>query len=1291
MPLTSFALRRPLLGLASLLGTIACVPTLALSLAGQQPAGPPQPPANSPRRADPSLHALVGATVHASPTQTFDKADVIIRGSTIEKVVVSGEAPPAGATIWDCSGLHIYAGFIEPYAEVDAPAPDRAKASAHWSNRVMPQRRALDGAGLDTGTTRALRNLGFTTAAIAPRGGIFRGRASVVPLSDADPEASNPRPPVYAEDAYSLLAFDIGGGFGGGGGGGGGGASDNSRWDGYPGSLMGSIALIRQTFFDAQHRRASIEKSLENEVPNALDFISPGSSAPARLVFSVDDELDALRAIKIADEFNRPAILLGSGFEFRRLDALAASSIKGQPIIVPLNFPRKPNVAGISEAESVELRDLMTWEQAPTNPRRLAAAGFPVVLTTAKLRDRGQFRENLRSAIRHGFEEKSALAALTTAPAQLFGLERELGTLEMNKRAHLIVADGPIFAKKTKIRDVWVDGKRHEINAAPISLEGTYSVTIDPPPAAPGTLSMVIDKDGNVTIKKQPAAPAPGAEAPAEPPAQPAPPAEPEVPKNDGAASNPDATKPDDAKPADAKPAEGGRSGGAARKPREQTSKARNVVIQANRLSFIFDHEPFGAPGTFAVSGVVDPASKPETRVISGDGRRSDGAPYRWSATRTGPAEAPKNPTLGRYRVTAPAPANPDETATITIDEKSVTVERGGKSAAATDVKVEGDDISYALDMTPFGGTGIAKITLKRSPPPPGTTGQPDRLTGTITLPGEADAPAPPTPTHPIEAVKTTDEDDEPKPDAPEKLPGYPFGPCARETLPPQGDIVFEHATIWTCTPESTGPLTDASIRIKDGTIVWIADSTQAGAYKLDPTTRVINAKGKHISPGIIDAHSHTGISRGVNEGGQAVTAEVRIQDVTNPDAINWYRQLAGGVTAVSNLHGSANAIGGQSQTNKIRWGVTHPDQMHFETAIPGIKFALGENPKWGNSSEGRGWRYPQTRMGVEALIRDRFTAAKEYAAARAGPNPPARDLELDALAEVLAGTRLVHCHSYRQDEILMLGRMAAEFGFKIGTYQHILEGYKVAEILRAHSGGASGFADWWAYKVEVQDAIPQAFPIMFEQGVLVSLNSDSDELARRMNVEAGKAVKYSGGSVSHAEALRWVTANPAKQLRVDGRTGSLASGKDADLVIWSGQPTSSLSRCEATYVDGRELYSLSSDAALRERDGTERQRLIQKLLTENKRRPVGTDAGTGDGPGGPGGRPRRPRPPQGDEAFDEDDMSGTTTSGRTSLLTRMADSAVEARRKHFLELIRRGINPADHRSGDCGCQQFGW
>ena len=424
----------------------------------------------------------------------------------------------------------------------------------------------------------------------------------------------------------------------------------------------------------------------------------------------------------------------------------------------------------------------------------------------------------------------------------------------------------------------------------------------------------------------------------------------------------------------------------------------------------------------------------------------------------------------------------------------------------------------------------------------------------------------------------------------------YPPGAFGRKSAPAQPEYVLvRNATVWTL--DDRGRLDNADLLIRAGKIVEVGTALTApeGALEIDGT-------GKHVTPGIIDAHSHTAILEGINEGTQAVTAEVGIGDVVNSYDIALYRELAGGLTAANLLHGSANPIGGKNQVIKLRWGVD-PEELKFTEARPGIKFALGENVKrsnWRMLSD----RYPQTRMGVEQIIRDRFLAAREYQQAwdrynaladKSGVVPPRRDLELETLQEILAGERLVHCHSYRQDEILMLIRIADEFGFTIGTFQHVLEGYKVGPEIAAHGAGASTFSDWWAFKVEAYDAIPYNGALMHEAGVLVTFNSDSNELARRLNTEAAKAVKY--GGVDEVEALKFVTLNAAKQLDIDPYVGSLENGKDADFVIWNGHPLSTYTKCEQTWIDGRKYFDIDEDKMMRIDVQKERTRLIQKLL----------------------------------------------------------------------------------------------
>ncbi|NQX92194.1 MAG: amidohydrolase family protein, partial [Flavobacteriales bacterium] len=356
---------------------------------------------------------------------------------------------------------------------------------------------------------------------------------------------------------------------------------------------------------------------------------------------------------------------------------------------------------------------------------------------------------------------------------------------------------------------------------------------------------------------------------------------------------------------------------------------------------------------------------------------------------------------------------------------------------------------------------------------------------------------------------------------------------------------------------------------------------------------QTLDAKGKDVTPGIIDEHSHIAITRGVNEGTQASSAEVSIQHSVNSEDINIYRQLSGGVTTSQLLHGSANPIGGQSAIIKLRWGMS-PQEMLFDEAAPFIKFALGENVKQSNWGDYQRQRFPQTRMGVEQVFYDHFVRAREYGEAwekyntamanltrkqkrkKEFPTAPRVDLELQTLWEILERERFISCHSYRQDEINMLMHVADSMGFTLNTFTHILEGYKLADKMAEHGAGGSTFSDWWAYKFEVKDAIPYNGAIMWEQGVVTAYNSDDAEMARRLNQEAAKAHKY--GGVPQEEALKFVTLNPAKLLHIDHLVGSLKVGKHADLVIWSDNPLSIYAKAEQTFVDGRRFWDVNKD-----------------------------------------------------------------------------------------------------------------
>lgn len=419
---------------------------------------------------------------------------------------------------------------------------------------------------------------------------------------------------------------------------------------------------------------------------------------------------------------------------------------------------------------------------------------------------------------------------------------------------------------------------------------------------------------------------------------------------------------------------------------------------------------------------------------------------------------------------------------------------------------------------------------------------------------------------------------------------------------------IIKNATIMT---EGSKGTIKGSILVRDGKIAEVGEAvlTPAGAT-------VIDASGQFVIPGIIDCHSHIAVDGGINEGSVSVSSMVDVRDVINPDDIGIYRALAGGVTTANILHGSANSIGGQTIVLKMRWG-KDAQGMIFEGAKPGIKFALGENPKRaGNPAPVRGAlpgtqnaRYPATRMGVEDTIREAFNDAKAYKAewdeyqAKTSRGEhvlaPRKDLKLEALKEVLEGKRFVHAHCYRSDEILMLIRIADDYGFKIKTFQHVLEGYKVAKEIAAHGAGASTFSDWWAYKVEAYDAIPYNAAIMAKKGVNVSLNSDDAELMRRLNTEAAKAMKY--GGISETDALAMVTLNPARQLAIDNRVGSIEAGKDADLVIYDKHPLSNYAKVQKVLIDGQKYFDRDNEMSLRPARQLEKQKLVEKEKDKEK------------------------------------------------------------------------------------------
>ena len=434
----------------------------------------------------------------------------------------------------------------------------------------------------------------------------------------------------------------------------------------------------------------------------------------------------------------------------------------------------------------------------------------------------------------------------------------------------------------------------------------------------------------------------------------------------------------------------------------------------------------------------------------------------------------------------------------------------------------------------------------------------------------------------------------------PVSFPNKAFG---LKKLPERKSILFKNATVWTSDKE--GVLNETDVYIENGIIEDIGKNLNYSDSEL------IDATGKYLTAGIIDEHSHIAASS-INEGGHNSSAEVSIEDVVDHEDINIYRNLSGGVTTIQILHGSANPIGGQSAIIKLKWGEKNEDLM-FKDAPKFIKFALGENVKqsnWGSYN-----RYPQTRMGVEQVFIDYFQRAKEYdnkwktynslsGRQKNKSKPPRFDVEMKTIAEILNNERFISCHSYVQSEINMLMKVADKFEFKINTFTHILEGYKVAKIMNDHGVGGSTFSDWWAYKFEVNDAIPYNGPIMTKAGVTVAYNSDSAEMSRRLNQEAAKAVKY--GGLSEEEAWKYVTINPAKLMRIDDKVGSIKVGKHADLVLWDKNPLSVYANVEKTIIDGVTYYD-KDDSDDQHKQNHEEKNLLLSMMIDAKKKGIET------------------------------------------------------------------------------------
>jgi imidazolonepropionase-like amidohydrolase len=1080
----------------------------------------------------PNVFALTGAKVVVSPETTLESATVVVRDGKIEAV---GDVPvPADAKEISLTGKTIYPGFIDAYSEQPVISDRLTGTARYWNGQVTPQLSVADQIAANPDLS-VLRKQGIVAQLVAPADGVIRGTSAMVSTGGGEPNST-----LIARDVAQHVLLTL----------------NRRTRSGYPGSPMGAVAVARQALYDAQwYRDAKAAVAADPALPapeqnDALAALQPVLSGAMPVIVSTSNEQFALRADRFASEFGLSVILKGSGSEYRRLSEIAETK---RAVILPLAFPRAPNVTTPESAQDITLETLLHWDIAPENPARVDAAGIRFALSTDRLESRGDFLKSLRKSVERGLSPTSALKALTVTPAELFGLSSQLGTVQPGRLASLVITDGDLFDKKTKVVETWVSGVRFEHSPAKARTpEGQYELQLQPVAQFPTTLFMEItETDGKLKgrISRQRIAKA----------AQKSSETGKDKPLKDGDAKEltdtPGEGKPAAATQADASTtdpiaspdavatqdavedkSETAGAGGKSAEKKKEVLDLTDVKLNDTLLSARFAGKDWGLEGTVRISITLTEVSSAASdrpvgvgSILWGDGSSASLTAIRVTTDDTG-ADTAK-----------PDAATPDAT----------------KPDATKPANAKPDTKSPELDPATVAET-VTEASMA-----PGTAAE----------------------------RKTADADKKSKPAT--YAVNYPLGAFGRAEIPAASKLTaFVHATIWTCGP--LGVIKDGTLVVADGRIVDVGSN-----ISVPKDAEVIDVRGMHITPGIIDCHSHMATDGGVNEGTQAITCEVRIGDFVDANDITIYRQLAGGVTAANVLHGSANPIGGQNQVIKLRWGLSG-EGLKFREAPQGVKFALGENVKQSNWTDATG-RYPQTRMGVEQLYRDAFEAARDYARRmdtwkdnRRGL-PPRRDLELDALREILEGDRWIHCHSYRQDEILALLRILQEYQITIGTFQHILEGYKVADEMAKAGAMASAFSDWWAYKFEVYDAIPHAGALMHKQGVVVSFNSDDGELARHLNQEAAKAVKY--GGVPREDALKFVTLNPAKQLRIDKYVGSLEAEKHADFVVWSGDPLSNFSRCEQTWIDGRRYFHRDDDEQMQSESAKRRNTLIQKIL----------------------------------------------------------------------------------------------
>lgn len=937
--------------------------------------------------------AFTEATIHVHANQVLENATLLVKDGKVVEVGTNVKIPK-NAVEFNLNGKHIYPSFIDLYSDFGMKEVEKASSGPqyepnrkgyYWNDHIRPEQQAVNHFTFDEKKAKAMREAGFGMVNSHVQDGVIRGTSALIALAE---DENNPNKTIVNGTTAQYLGF----------------SKSKQTQQSYPSSIMGMTALLRQTYNDANW----YAKGNMKQKDLALEALNAQQNLPQ--IIHAGDYLNVLRADDVGDQFNIQYTIVGGGDEYKRIDEIKATQAK---FILPVNFPDAYDVEDPFMANYVSLEEMKHWQHAPRNLQYLAEAGVEFALTTDELKSPKELHKKLQLAIEKGLDPKVALRALTEIPAQILGVENQIGSLKQGSLANFIITSGEVFDKESNIYENWIQGQRTIIKDADLpKIEGAYELRF-----SDAAIEIKIkEKSGKYSLEAK----------------------------------------------------------------KDSLKLGSKISFEKNWLSFMLTETDSASTKMNRFSAYVPDASEEiKGKVILFNGNESH-----FTAT----------------KIEAEKKDGEDEVSDEDDSEKE------------DDSKEDKNKEEYLSEIS---------------------------------------------------------------------FPNMAFG---RNTPNPEPErILIKNATV--ITGEDKGTLENTDVLLRDGKIHKIGKSLS------DKKAKVIDGTRKYLTAGIIDEHSHIAASS-VNEGGHNSSAEVSMEDVVNPDDISIYRALAGGVTTTQLLHGSANPIGGRSAILKMKWGAS-PKDMIYEDSPKFIKFALGENVKqsnWGNRS-----RFPQTRMGVEQVFMDYFSRAKAYGEKKTSGKAYRYDEEMETLLEIINGERFISCHSYVQSEINMLMKVADHFGFTVNTFTHILEGYKVADKMKEHGAGGSTFSDWWAYKYEVNDAIPYNATIMHNEGVVTAINSDDGEMIRRLNQEAAKSMKY--GGMSAEDAWKMVTLNPAKLLHIDHRVGSIKEGKEADVVLWSHHPLSIYAKAEKTFVGGVVYFDLEEDKKQRQALKEERAQLIAELL----------------------------------------------------------------------------------------------